>query len=99
MSMSKILKKWPWELFASNLVWGYNEVDREPYIRDWLDHEYKVTVSHNKGEGFNDWKKNENLIENAHRLYDILAELSEAENLTKEQKSQITQLLKAVNGK
>ena len=94
---NEILKKWPWRLFAHTLVWGYNEVDRESYIKDWLDHEFEVTVSHNDGEGFSDWKKNEPLIENAHEMYDLLVELYESENITAQQRKTIHKLLKKIN--
>lgn len=94
---NEILKKWPWRLFANTLIWGYNEVDRESYIKDWLDHEFNVTVSENKGEGFNDWKKNEPLIENAHNMYDLLVELYESKNITLEQRKTIHKLLKKIN--
>lgn len=94
---NKILKKWPWRLFAHTLIWGYNEVDRESYIKDWLDHEFNVMVSRNEGEGFHDWKKNEPLIENAHNMYNLLAELSESENITVKQRKKISKLLKDIN--
>jgi hypothetical protein len=89
--------KWPWQLFTSNEIWGYNEVDRESYIKDWLDHEFNVTVSRNKGEGFFDWKINESLIENAPNMYDLLVQLYQSKNITDKQKKQIKQLLMIIN--
>ena len=94
---NEILQKWPWQLFANTLIWGHNEVDNESYIKDWLDHEFNVAVSQNKGEGFFDWKKNEPLIENAHNMYDLLVELYESENITVKQRKTIHKLLKKIN--
>ena len=94
---SNFYKKWPWQLFANTIIWGYNEVDRESYIKDWLDHEFNVTVSQDEGEGFFDWKKNEPLIENAHNMYDLLVELYESKNITIKQRKTIRELLKKIN--
>lgn len=94
---NEILEKWPWRLFTHTLVWGYNEVDRESYIKDWLDHEFNVTVSKNKGEGFSDWKRNESLIENAHNMYDLLVELYKSKNITSKQREMIREILEEIN--
>ena len=97
MKNKKYIKKWPWQLFASNIIYGYNEVDKESYIKDWLDHEFKVTVSKNEGECFFDWRKNKSLIKNAHNMYNLLVELYESENATVKQRKTIHKLLKKIN--
>lgn len=96
-TQNKILKKWPWRLWADDEIRGWNDVDRESYIQEYLDHQLNVTVSQNKGDGYDNWRQNKKLIGNAHVMYNMLSLLLNCENLTIKQRDMIRELLEEIN--
>lgn len=96
-TQNKILKKWPWRLWADDEIRGWNDVDRELYIKEYLDHQLNVTVSKKNGDGYDNWRQNKNLIENAHVMYNMLCLLLNSENLATKQREMIRVLLEEIN--